>query len=921
MPTTPDQQLIFKLQPIVPLDEGWQIGLLIALVAGLIVFLVWLNRRDTVNQSPAIRGLLLSLRLLAITTIVIWLLNPVRASRTHLLKVSRLAVLVDTSLSMGIADEAGAPGTSAQKDSRLDQVVRWIEQTDLLNELQRSHELVVYRFDETATPELIGTFGRQKEVNADDTLLPASKLAREQWRVGVSRQVGIAGVVVAILGIALLTYWITRWTGGNVPPPIIAVGGLAIVLVAAVLLCISDVTTPQKSLWQSLGWVPVKESFQVDELETTVDPAADELALADVDWATELSARGTTTRMGSAIETIVNRERSGPIAGVMLITDGRSNDGAEPDNAMAAAANAGIPFFPVGIGSTKDRRNAFVHDLRSPTTVLPGDRFQLSGLVTASALAGQRAVVQLRSFEDGNVDVSRDEGEIEIELSDDGQPVPFQFELEESSEGTRQFTAEVVMAQPDDDDRDNARSVTINFVQRQTKVLLMAGGPTREFRFLRNQLFRDENMLLDVWLQSAQPGADQESDRLLESFPQTRDEMYQYDCVIAFDPDWQQLSSEQARLLEQWVSRQAGGMVVIAGPVNTPHWTRQPRGDETIDAIRDLYPVSFYAQGSAMTRLGRFGGSEAFPLQFTRVGRTVNYLWLGDSSGSSQLTWDQFEGVFGYYAVNESKPGADVLARFADPDTLVNEQLPIYLASQYYGAGRVFFQASGEMWRVRRMDVTYFQRYYTQLIRWASQGRLNRDSTRGVLLVDRQTCWVGDPVNVQAILQDVRDEPLVAPVVDATITRPDESLQELTLRPVNDAVTPGSFSAQFFANREGDYFVQLPVPDSADLEVLTATVTARIPDLEKEKPQRNDELLNRIAEQTGGHYFVGLSELDVPANDPLSPMNLIQSRDQESWLEGTPDRWFKRKLMMWLLGFFVSLQCVAWTVRRLNRLA
>ena len=458
-------------------------------------------------------------------------------------------------------------------------------------------------------------------------------------------------------------------------------------------------------------------------------------------------------------------------------------------------------------------------------------------------------------------------------------------------------------------------------IERKTNILLMAGSPTREFRFLRNQLYRDDSITTHVWLQSAKPGADQESDVLLDEFPVTRDEMFFFDCVIAFDPDWRELSLAQTALLERWVAEQAGGLILVAGPVNTPEWTRKPRGDEAIDVMRKLYPVSFYSQGSAIRKLGRFGGGEAFPLQFTREGKAAEYLWIGDTAGDSSKSWGSFDGVFGYYAVNESKAGADVLANFADPNTLIGERLPIYFASQFYGAGRAFFQASGEMWRVRRLDVEYFEEYYNKLIRWASQGRLLRDSRRGVLLADRQRCWMGDTIALQAILRDAQDEPLTYPEIEVTVLRPDETTDKVVLRSNAGAIRPGTYSGQFIASVEGDFRVTLPIPDSPDLEVLSTSVAASIPDLEKERPQRNDALLSKLAEKTQGHLYTGLSEFSVPATEPDSPESLIQPRDQESLLSGAFDRFFKRKLMMWLMGLVVMALAMEWTVRRLHRLA
>jgi hypothetical protein len=247
--------------------------------------------------------------------------------------------------------------------------------------------------------------------------------------------------------------------------------------------------------------------------------------------------------------------------------------------------------------------------------------------------------------------------------------------------------------------------------------------------------------------------------------------------------------------------------------------------------------------------------------------------------------------------------------------------LPIYLASHFYGAGRVFFQASGEMWRIRRLDVEFFQQYYVKLIRWVSQGRLLRDSTRGVLLTDRERCWMGDQVAVQAILRDPQDNPLLAESVLATVIRPDGTTQEVKLEATMNAVRPGTFSGQFTVTNEGEYRVNLPIPASPDLEVLSTYVRANIPDLEKQQPERNDALLSELATKTRGHFYIGTNSFRSDESDPFSPMRLIQPQDQETYLTGTMDRFFQRKVMMWLLGLMTAALAIEWTVRRLHKLA
>jgi hypothetical protein len=512
------------------------------------------------------------------------------------------------------------------------------------------------------------------------------------------------------------------------------------------------------------------------------------------------------------------------------------------------------------------------------------------------------------------------EQEDRVELKHEGEIVPVKFEVTPTEPGRRTYKLSVKPLPGDVDPRDDFKVANVEVVERKTRVLLLAGGPAREYAFLRNLLFRDRDTTVDVWLQTGKQGMSQESNKLLFDFPETTQELFEYDCIVAFDPDWTALDLVQVKNLEQWVADKAGGLIVVAGPVHTPLWSAARRGDTRLDTIRNLYPVILYSSGSATLGVGRFGGDNAWPLQFTRDGLEAEFLWLEDNAVSSEAAWAAFAGVYGYYAVKDPKPGARVYARFSDPNTASDGQLPIYLASHFYGAGRVFFQASGEMWRIRSVEEAYFERYYTKLIRWVSQGRLQQDSTHGVLLVDKERALLGDTVGVRAILTDDQNQPLSVPEVTANLLRPDGGRAPLTLRLVKGGPRDGTYAGQFTAIQEGDYRVELRPPHGQLDELMVREVRVRVPALETEKSERNDPLLSEIAQTTGGAYYVGLDAATRPAGgSPLA--STLQAQDYVTYLPGTPDRSFERRLMAWLLAVICGLLCLEWLVRRLSKLA
>jgi hypothetical protein len=623
---------------------------------------------------------------------------------------------------------------------------------------------------------------------------------------------------------------------------------------------------------------------------------------------------------------LINRERGGPLAGIVLVTDGGNNAGSDADAAANVARDAAVPVFAVGLGGDERPANVRIVDLEAPPRVYPGDSFNMTGYVQAYGLAGRSVRVELVSLAEASAkDESAQETfeeERRVTFGPDGEIVALKFEVSPTQQGRRTYRLRVIPPAEDQDPRDDMRSATVEIVDRKNRVLLFAGGPAREFHFLRNMLYRDRDTTVTAFLQTGQPGMSQEAHELIYEFPSVASELFEYDCIVAFDPDWNELDEEQIQLLERWVAEKAGGLIVVAGPVHTPRWASRQQSDAKIDAINGLYPVIFYSRGSATTSLGRFAAETPWPLQFTQDGRDAEFLWLEDDSLLNEQAWSAFEGVYGYYAVKDPKPGARVYSRFSDPNTSMDGELPIYMAGHFYGAGRVFFQASGEMWRLRAIQDGYFEAYYTKLIRWASQGRLLRDSSRGVLLVDKDRCLLGDHISVQAILTDAQHEPLTAPQVTASLVAPDGRRTNLELRKVDDAARAGMYSAQFTAVLEGDYRVELQPPQGAPDELLHREVRSRIPALETEQPQRNDALLKDLADKTGGAYYVGFDAALNRGGAGRAPIvNLLEPQDQVTYLSGTPDKQFERVLMTWLMGLICGVLCLEWLIRRLSKLA
>jgi hypothetical protein len=276
---------------------------------------------------------------------------------------------------------------------------------------------------------------------------------------------------------------------------------------------------------------------------------------------------------------------------------------------------------------------------------------------------------------------------------------------------------------------------------RPVRVLLLTDAPTREYQFLRTLLVREQGRKkadLAVYFQPA-PGkapregvvADVPADKVLKRFPrrfevgardlphERPDNLWNYDVVVAFDFDWLRLKPEDLRRLGKWVEW-GGGLVLVAGPVNTPALTRDR---EKARAALDLWPVVPGEPAEADTSRPR-------RLHFPTDGDGAPFLQLDPAGAAPLAGWDRFfvdrsdekapRGFFSAYPVRSVKPGATVVATLADPKAKrAADKGPPFLVTTARGKGRVVYLGSGETWRLRQYREAYHENFWRRLLTYA----------------------------------------------------------------------------------------------------------------------------------------------------------------------------------------------------------
>ena len=604
------------------------------------------------------------------------------------------------------------------------------------------------------------------------------------------------------------------------------------------------------------------------------------------------------------------------LSGIVVLSDGDSNAGIEPSTAQDIAKAAGVRLFTVGVGSTEPPVNLQVASIQAPSDVHVGDPYEFSAFVQGYGLAGKTATVELLSRPEGDDKTQPKVIETrEIRVREDGVPIEVRFRQTPTVAGGVELFVRVrppagVRELSDDD---NERRKTVNVIDRKMHVLVVASGPMRDYRFLHTMLNRHSSIDVDIWLQTVSPSTvgqvSQESKRLLVEFPKTAAELFDYDVIVAFDPDWSRIPVDGRKFLMDWVSEHGGGLILVAGDIYTPQLAATT--DDALKDLQKLYPVVLSASISELSLDAK--SEQPWPVALTPEGENAGFLQLADNSPDIKAQWHEFPGVYRCYPTAGFKKAATVYAKFGDPRVQNEQGQPILFAAQFYGSGRILYIGSPEMWRLRAVDEAFFERFWTKTIREVGQGRLQRGTARGLLLLERSQYALGQMVRVRANLLDPQLNPLEVDSVELNVFDPHGIPLAVprTLRRDPEIKKAGQYWAEFRAAIPGTYRVLVrPQPDD-DKQNLNARIDVVLPNLESDNPRQNAKLLTDLARETGGKYLpIEKAAAELPA--------LLPDRGERFAVDEQLRALWDQE---WVLYLLVGLLGFEWVIRKLLRLA
>lgn len=634
---------------------------------------------------------------------------------------------------------------------------------------------------------------------------------------------------------------------------------------------------------------------------------------------------GRATDIAGAIEAALARASARPISGIVLFSDGRATSPVPPALIRRLSAEK-IGLYPVALGSSLPSGDASIESVDAPVAAFAGDAVPVAVKLrwTGSPRGENAAPLRVELVDEATGKVIDEAAATPDPITTQpGSPArgPGADQLEQtmsvSLTGTpeaggpaqRRWRVRVVPVAGELVQTNNDRSLAISMVERPLRLMYVDGYPRWEYRFLKNVLSRERSLSFAATLLA--PGRRFISEGAEEVFvlPATQAQWDGYDVIMLGDVQANVFTPEQLAQIRTRVAVGGAGLIWIAGDGAVPQaFAGTPLADLLPITLRGE-SVPTWDQDVVMRPTLLADRLGVMRLSARQPNGTFWPTEAGDpASGWSRLRWAQ------RLSRDRLKPAVEVLAQ-AHPAEGEGTQPPTPLVvTMRYGAGRVIYIATDELWRYRYgKGEQLVERFYLQLVRLLGRESVSRSGRPAVMQITPARAEVGQAVRVSVELVDQSLAESASPTLMARLRRSagvatDPAAQtDLTLR-LDVADGRKTYVGTWAPAQPGQYQA-VAIGSLLDGKDVTAEAEVFAPTDELRRPESDHANLALLAEQTGGRVLDGRGLAQLNDILPRREVRIVTpGREQTLW-----DR------PLWLV-VIVLLLGGEWVLRRLVRL-
>jgi uncharacterized membrane protein len=573
----------------------------------------------------------------------------------------------------------------------------------------------------------------------------------------------------------------------------------------------------------------------------------------------QLTAQQPSTQIGRGLQQLADEAATLPIGAIVLASDGADNTGGVDQKTMTELQRRRLPVNTIGFGKTEMTSDVELDGFDVSNKALEGSRLEAQVTIRQNGFNGKHAHLNLSGG--GKVLGMR-----EIVLSNTGKQTET-IEFNAGPGGVKSLDVRIDPLQGESNLENNKLTRVLLVTSGKHRVLYVEGEPRWEYKFIRRAIDDDPAISVVSMLRTTQNKIYRQGianpEELAEGFPNKPEDLFEYDGLILGSVEEAFFTTGQAQAIKDFVDRRGGGLLFLAGR------TSLSDGGYQVAPFTDLLPVQLPQRKDTFQR--SFVAAE-----LTDAGRRSMLCRIEDDADKSNRHWEILPYLANYQDPGTPKPGAVVLANI----DVSGKRLPL-LVTENYGRGRsgVFATAGSWRWRMQQPlgDVSQ-ETFWRQLLRWV----VGATPTRVVASTPNANLEDEGHIELRAEVRDQQYLPAGDAQVEAKVIAPDGVAETVQLHP--EPLSAGVYSTEWQALKTGSYVAELTARQGAKVLGKDA-LTFRREDGEAEHFHReqNKELLSKLAEQTGGHYYSPGDAKSLAREISFSEAGITGRETKEIW--------------------------------------
>lgn len=650
---------------------------------------------------------------------------------------------------------------------------------------------------------------------------------------------------------------------------------------------------------------------------------------------------GSSTNIAGALRFIADQIPQGERASVLLVSDGRINDGGDPADAAQKLAARGARIFTLKLGHTRQVAiDASVDYVDAPDWIFKDDTLRASALLRLDGLDHQPVTVEfLRGSSVIDTQTVTPTGNQATKL--------VTFRDKPPGADVYEYTVRIPVLPKEAVKENNSQTFRVSVKNDKLHVLVIEDQPRYDTRYLVNYLRRDRRVqvqyvlmepivLPDVKAPDPIKASPTNPSEIAQLLPTTAEEWSAFDLIVLGDVPTENLSAEAQNNIAKAVRDRGTALMVIAGHLNMPErYTGTP--------LAELLPVHLSSNWSAAAMADQIKNGWQPAMAPEGAASILSQLGIDDQTNGQY--WAGMPKWFWHSEQTQAKQSASVIWQIPDPhpdatrksdDTLTAARGRALLATMPVGMGRVMYLASDQIWRMRQVEgVNLEDRFWGQVIRWTVQSDMPAGGKFVRFGTGKPRYTAGDSVVVSARVLKEDFTPMLGQKfrIVARSTRKDPLTGKLTPGPVVASAaaveapeSPGIYRATLSGINPGA--VEISLQGQAVEKLLnddpTATQKTLMVDVlsgtdrEMRNVNADPAAMERIA-QAGDGISTDVAYTDVLAQH-IPNLERPQESIEQIGLFNDPQDPNTKKAHYGFLILFVTLITAEWILRKVGGL-